>query len=567
MKRLIALAIVGSFVLAGISGGANMAQANVAPQSISTTVVKGFFPGVPRTTATGVWHSCAILDTGTYCWGNNQTGELGDGTTTNSSAVVQVTGGALEGHTATAIAAGHGHTCAIVDSEFVACWGLQIYGMMGKNPALNCAEPDGPCAPAQYAAAPRRVTGGALDESKPTAITAGTEFNCALLDNGKVTCWGYNSTGQLGNGVVDPQSDTYSDTPEIVGGGAMNGHTATAVSAGAGHVCAIRDDGQVVCWGYNGTGQLGDGTTTDSSVPVLVSGGAITGRTAVAIATGFNHTCAILDDGGVACWGFNFAGQLGNGWSCDCPNDEVTMSMHSSTPVRVIGDAIVGHRAIRISAGLEFTCASLSNGTLVCWGYNAYGQLGDGTTANSSVPVLAAPNDIAGHSIVSQGNGYDYTCALLDDGASLCWGMNFYGQLGSVQSADVRANSILTGGVHSTGADPIGVKSAIWKLTVANKSATPVRRPGQARFLTARARKASVSLSWNAPLITYLAPVTAYRVEYSRDGIRWVTYCFTKSRTATVPRLRKGVKYWFRVRAVNSLGAGLATKVVTARPT
>lgn len=557
MKKLIAIAIVGSFLLTGISEAANAAHTTVAPRSITTTVVKGFFPGVPTSTTTGVFHSCAILDTGTYCWGNNQSGELGDGTTTNSSSVVRVTGGALEGRAATAVAAGHGHTCAIVDgeSDFVACWGLQIYGMMGKNPAQNCFEEL--CANAQYSTAPRRVTGGALDERTPTAITAGTQFNCVLLDNAKVACWGYNSTGQLGNGVVDPHSDTFSDTPEIVSGGAMDGHTAKAVAAGAAHVCAIRDDGQVACWGYNGTGQLGDGTTTDSSVPVLVSDGAMTGRTAVAIATGFHHTCAILDDGGIACWGQNTTGQLGNA---------LITNAVSSTPVRVIGDAVAGHRATRISAGLGFTCASLSNGTLVCWGYNAYGQLGDGTTTDSAAPVLAAPNDIAGHAVVSQGNGYDYTCALLDDGANLCWGMNFYGQLGSVQSAGVQSRSVRTDAVRAA-ADPTGVRSAIWKLTANTTTAATLSRPGQLRAFAVRAKKGSVGLSWNAPAVTYLAPVAAYRVEYSRDGKKWVTYTFTKFRTATVPRLRKGVKYWFRVRAVNSLGAGVTTKVLTARPT
>lgn len=558
MKKLKAITIVASLVLSGIAGDTVAARATVAPRSTATTVVRGFFPGVPSSTATGVWHSCAILDTGTYCWGNNQSGELGDGTTTNSSSVVRVTGGALEGRAAIAVAAGHGHTCAIVDSDsdFVACWGLQIYGMMGKNPAQNCF--DEICGNAQYSTAPRRVTGGALDEHTPTAITAGTQFNCVLLENGKVACWGYNPAGQLGNGVVDPTWETYSDTPEIVSGGALDGHTATAVAAGAGHVCAIRDDGQVACWGYNETGQLGNGTTVDSSVPVLVSGGAMTGRTAVAIATGFHHTCAIRDDGGVACWGQNTTGQLGNAW---------TIGALSSTPVQVIGDTITGHRATRISAGLGFSCASLSNGSLVCWGYNEYGQLGDGTTTNSAVPVLAAPNEIAGHSVVSQGNGYDYTCALLDDGANLCWGMNFYGQLGAVASAGVRQSDVRRSGVHSAGTDPTGAKSAIWKLTVTNKSGTPARRPGQVRSLVARARKASVSLSWNSPSFTYLAPVAAYRVEYSRDAKRWVTYSFTKSKSVTVLRLRKGVKYLFRVRAVNSLGAGLATNVVTARPT
>ena len=248
------------------------------------------------------------------------------------------------------------------------------------------------------------------------AISAGSVHTCAILDDGSVSCWGSNYHGQLGDGTTTDRS-TPTHTSSL-----GTDRTAVAITAGEFHTCAILDDGSVSCWGSNYYGQLGDGTTTDRSTPTQTSSLG-TDRTAVAITGGDYHTCAILDDGSVSCWGYNGYGNLGDG---------TTTARNTPTQTSSLG---TDRTAVAITAEGPYTCAILDDGSVSCWGYNAFGQLGDGTTTNRNTPTQTSSLG-SGRTAVSITVGYRHTCAILDDGSVSCWGYNGYGGLGDGTATD-----------------------------------------------------------------------------------------------------------------------------------
>ena len=306
------------------------------------------------TLGTRFTHTCAILDDGSVsCWGQNNFGQLGDGTTTDRNAPTQISSLGTD-RTAVAITAGDFHTCAILDDGSVSCWGYNGNGQLGDGTTTQRTTPT--------------QTSSLGTDRTAVAISAGYAHTCAILDDGSVSCWGYNNYGQLGDGTT---TDRLTPTQTSSLG---TDRTAVAISAGAYHTCAILDDGSVSCWGDNNYGQIGDGTTTDRSTPTQTSSLG-TDRTAVAITAGAYHTCAILDDGSVSCWGYNGYGGLGDG---------TTTNRNTPTPTSSLG---TDRTAVAISAGYQHTCAILDDGSVSCWGYNAYGQLGDGTTTHRFTPT------------------------------------------------------------------------------------------------------------------------------------------------------------------------------------
>ena len=209
-------------------------------------------------------------------------------------------------------------------------------------------------------------TPGDIGSTASSNLAMGDDHSCAIYDGGSIMCSGLNSDGRLGDGTT-----TTSNIPVAVSLPA--GGTAKVVATGDEHTCAILDNDSAMCWGENNYGQVGNGTTgSDQTLPNYVA--IPSGRTATALALGGNHSCAILDDASSMCWGWNNHGQLGDG-----------TNTNSNTPVAVSLPA--GRTATALALGYYHSCAILDDGSTMCWGYNTYGQLGDGTTTTSNTPV------------------------------------------------------------------------------------------------------------------------------------------------------------------------------------
>lgn len=297
-----------------------------------------------------------------------------------------------------------------------------------------------------------------------SAISAGYYHTCALTQTGRIKCWGDNSYGQLGDGTT-----TQKTTPVEVSGLTSS---VSAISAGGFHTCALTQTGGVKCWGANEYGQLGDGTTTPKTTPVDVSG--LTSGV-IAISAGYYHTCALAQTGGVKCWGANKYGQLGDGTFGD---DNI-----KNTPVDV-SKLTSGVNAI--AAGYHHTCALTQSGKLKCWGNNGNGQLGNGDTSSRNIPVDASELT----SVVSAISGGEYhTCALTKIGEVKCWGANWSGQLGDGSTTDRTApvnvsglpsgvKAISSGGEHScaiTQAGKVKCWGANWSGQIGDGSSDNTR--------------------------------------------------------------------------------------------
>ncbi len=377
------LVTVGGMKCWGANGYAQLGNGTTTDR-LAPTDVSGLTSAGTSVAADG-WFTCVLLQGGgVKCWGWNLHGELGDGTTTNRSTPVDVTGltsGVI------AVAAGGTHACALTSGGGLKCWGSNEFGQLGDGSVTSRL-------------APVDVSGWTLVRS--TAVAAGLSHTCALTSAGGVKCWGNNGSGQLGDGTMTSRL-----TPADVSGLSSG---VTAVTAGYQHTCALTTAGGVKCWGFNGDGNLGDGSTTSRLTPVSVSG--LTSGVSSVSAGGY-HTCVVTSVGGVKCWGFNFPGQLG---------DATTTSRSTAVAVSGLASGVTA-----VAAGAYYTCALTSVGGVRCWGSNS-GQLGDGTTTSRSVPVSVNGLE-SGVSAVTAGGSH--TCAaIITTGGVKCWGDNAYGQLG-----------------------------------------------------------------------------------------------------------------------------------------
>lgn len=402
---------------------------------VTPTPVNGLNSDITAiTTGSNSEHTCALTTEGNVlCWGNNRNGRLGNGAADEQGIPVTVSG--LSSGIA-AIAAGDEYTCAVTPAAGIHCWGANDNGQLGNgttNPsgvpvAVSGISSDTATIAAGYGAHTCLVsTGGGvqcwgggrvidgIDSAKwaPVAIpglsqdvamiAAGGGHTCVLMTSGAVKCWGYNANGQLGNGTVNEEWQ-----PIVNVSGLESGVTQLATKWD--HTCALTIEGAVKCWGGNATGELGNGTNEDQSIPVTVQG---LSSGVAAIAVGGYHSCALSTVGSVYCWGYNRYGQLGDGTTVD-----------RNTPVAVSG---LSRDVVALAAGAYHTCAIMTGGSVHCWGFNWYGQLGDGTTENRTTPITVT--GLTGNaSAVAVGGGH--TCAVMTGGVQ-CWGDSREGQLGN----------------------------------------------------------------------------------------------------------------------------------------
>lgn len=286
-----ALLAGGSIECWGVNLFGELGNGSSVEQSLTPVVVSGVSNAIA--VSVGLDDACALLAGGTVdCWGGNTWGELGNGTTTNSSTPVAVSGLSK----VVAIGAGFEHNCAVLSTGTVECWGNGNNGALGNGTTTSSSTP---------------VVVSGLNSA--VAVSGGLGQTCAVLSGGSVECWGGNAHGELGK-----ESVAYSSTPIAVSGLS----NAIAVSAGEDRTCAVLSDGTAECWGSY---FLGNGTANSSFTPIIVSGS----REVVGISAGFfEHSCAVLSDGKAECWGRNESGQLGNGtttesWTPVLVNDPV----------------------------------------------------------------------------------------------------------------------------------------------------------------------------------------------------------------------------------------------------
>lgn len=337
-------------------------------------------------------HSCAITgDARLWCWGSNERGQLGVGDVRDRVLPVASSGLAVG---LSSVAVGSFHTCALGVDGGVRCWGDNRDGQLGRESSGG------------FSATPQIVSGLA---GGVVQLAAGSLHSCIRTNLGAVRCWGEGWSGQLGNG------GTWMRTRPVDVAGLQSG--VTQIAAGNNHSCAILVGGLLKCWGGNESGELGNGSTTPSSIPVDVVG-LDAPVLAVALSSGVGYvgassTCALLDGGAVKCWGNNAYGQLGTG-----------AAPPATTPVGVPG---LEAGVVAIAAGAVHHCALLANGSVVCWGHGISGELGNGTLTYSPSPTPVLDLDDA----VAIRAGANHSCALRAGGGLVCWGNDQRGQLGN----------------------------------------------------------------------------------------------------------------------------------------
>ena len=350
----------------------------------------------------GNYHNCALTSNGkAYCWGDDEEGELGNGSDTSRYTPVAVAGDL----TFTMLSAGPQHTCGLTSAGAAYCWGLNRQGALGDGTTRNHPTPVA-------------VSQGL----KFIRLSVGTNHTCGLTPEGVVYCWGNDGWAQLGyrTDQLCPTPPPLLCHPTPMAVASPSGLIFAAVTSGDSHTCALTREGAAYCWGFNRDGRLGNGTTSSMSfTPVAVAGGL---NFAEVSAGPGPHVCGITKRGAAYCWGgaAENAGELGN-----------NTRFGSLRPVAVAGGLTFTH----VTVAALHACGITPRGAVYCWGDNTYGELGTGTKPTgqrmfSTIPVAVS----GGLEFVAVAAGGLHTCGITRPGAIYCWGSNFYGELGSTPS-------------------------------------------------------------------------------------------------------------------------------------
>jgi alpha-tubulin suppressor-like RCC1 family protein len=389
--------IVGSF--SNLTNGQTL---NLSYGGVNYQFVANYYGGTGNDLVLQ-WANTRLL-----AWGTNGSGQLGNNAITDSPIPTAVNAtGVLAGKSITSVSVGSNHTIALSSDGRIAAWGYNGFGQLGIGTTGDSLVPV------------NVTTTGVLSGKTVIAVAAGQFHNLALCTDGTLAAWGYNFYGQLGNGLTSDSS-----TPAAVSKtGVLTGKTIIAIAAGTYHSFALCSDGTLAAWGYNGNGELGNGDTGFSPLPVAVdTTGVLAGKTIAAVFAGSFHNFALCRDGTLASWGYNGYGQLGDN------------SVNSrSVPVLVnASGALSGKTITAASAGYYHSLALCTDGTVASWGYNGNGELGDGSNNPSLIPVaVTATGVLSGKTVASLSSGAVHNIATCTDGTLVAWGYNGDGELGS----------------------------------------------------------------------------------------------------------------------------------------
>jgi alpha-tubulin suppressor-like RCC1 family protein len=383
-------------------------------------------------------HTCVLTGQNRVrCWGANQFGQLGYGNTIDvgdAANRLPYTAGDVPLPVADPViqlVAGNYHTCTLLQSGLVYCWGYNNFGQLGYGRTDNLGDGE-PVTSLGY------VSLGGL----AIRIAAGGDHTCAILQSGALRCWGANGSGQLGRG----NKQNIGDDETVYSAGNVDlgaGVTVKDLALGSAHTCALLTTGTVRCWGYGGDGALGYGNSNalgDDEPINNLPNVSLTGAVRKLVA-GERHTCALTEAGTLRCWGYNGAGQLGQSIS----GDLYWGNAANELPSTLASDINMGAQVTDVAAGDSYNCALSSAGQLKCWGGGFYGQLGYGGTGNpANLPAPPATGvNLDGVSAYRITAGLFHTCALRSNGTARCWGRGDNGRLGrgnTITSATATGN-------------------------------------------------------------------------------------------------------------------------------